>query len=206
MTISPAVRIYLATGATDLRRSIDGLTALVRERFSLDPLSGHLFLFRNRRGDRLKILAWDGAGDDCGSRDRAHGDRRLAGRARASRVRELAPATEARRPLPQTLRKEIRRRQRCPTAPGVRATRRGAEAARRADRDGHRRAARQTASPAPETDRSPAAAGVVTPTADRDRCARRGQTVCVWDGEDAHRRAPAEALWRPCQRMRVRPG
>lgn len=62
LTISPAVRIYVATGATDLRRSIDGLAALVRERFDLDPLSGHLFLFRNRRGDRLKILAWDQGG------------------------------------------------------------------------------------------------------------------------------------------------
>jgi transposase len=62
LTISPAVQIYLATGATDLRRSIDGLSALVRERFTLDPLSGHLFLFRNRRGDRLKILAWDRSG------------------------------------------------------------------------------------------------------------------------------------------------
>ena len=62
LTLSPAVRIYLAAGATDLRRSIDGLAALVRERFTLDPLSGHLFLFRNRRGDRLKILAWDRSG------------------------------------------------------------------------------------------------------------------------------------------------
>jgi transposase len=62
LTLSPAVRIYLATGATDLRRSIDGLSALVREHFALDPLSGHLFLFRNRRGDRLKILAWDRSG------------------------------------------------------------------------------------------------------------------------------------------------
>ena len=51
------VEAAVATGATDLRRSIDGLAALVRERFTLDPLSGHLFLFRNRRGDRLKILA-----------------------------------------------------------------------------------------------------------------------------------------------------
>jgi len=62
LTLSPAVRIYLATGATDLRRSIDGLSALVRERFDLDPLSGHLFLFRNRRGDRVKILLWDQSG------------------------------------------------------------------------------------------------------------------------------------------------
>jgi transposase len=62
LTISPAVRIYVATGATDLRRSIDGLAALVRERFDLDPLAGHLFLFRNRRGDRVKVLAWDQSG------------------------------------------------------------------------------------------------------------------------------------------------
>jgi transposase len=50
LTLSPAVRIYLATGAIDLRRSFVGLSALVREGFTLDPLSGHLFLFRNRRG------------------------------------------------------------------------------------------------------------------------------------------------------------
>jgi transposase len=62
LTLSPAVRIYMATGATDLRRSIDGLSGLVRERLALDPLSGHLFLFRNRRGDRLKVLAWDRSG------------------------------------------------------------------------------------------------------------------------------------------------
>jgi transposase len=62
ITISPAVRVYLASGATDLRRSIDGLSAAVRDRLALDPLSGHLFLFRNRRGDRLKILVWDRSG------------------------------------------------------------------------------------------------------------------------------------------------
>jgi transposase len=62
LTLSPAVRIYLATGATDLRRSVDGLSVVVREHFGLDPLSGHLFVFRNRRGDRLKILVWDRSG------------------------------------------------------------------------------------------------------------------------------------------------
>lgn len=62
LTLSPAVRIYLAAGATDLRRSIDGLSALVRERLGLEPLSGHLFLFRNRRGDRVKVLVWDRSG------------------------------------------------------------------------------------------------------------------------------------------------
>jgi len=62
LTLSPAVRIYVAAGVTDLRRSIDGLSVVVRDRLQLDPLSGHLFLFRNRRGDRLKILAWDQGG------------------------------------------------------------------------------------------------------------------------------------------------
>ena len=62
LTLPPSVRIYLAAGATDLRRSIDALSMLVRERFGLDPLSGHLFVFRNRRGDRLKILVWDRSG------------------------------------------------------------------------------------------------------------------------------------------------
>jgi transposase len=62
LTLSPAVRIYLATGRTDLRRSIDGLSALVRDQLHLDPLSGHWFLFRNTRGDRLKILIWDHGG------------------------------------------------------------------------------------------------------------------------------------------------
>jgi transposase len=62
LTVSPAVRIYVAPGATDLRRSIDGLSALVRDQLHLEPLSGHLYLFRNRRGDRLKILLWDQSG------------------------------------------------------------------------------------------------------------------------------------------------
>ncbi len=62
LTLPPTVRIYLAAGATDLRRSMDGLAARVREHLSLEPLTGHLFVFRNRRGDRLKILHWDRSG------------------------------------------------------------------------------------------------------------------------------------------------
>jgi transposase len=62
LTLPPSVRIFVATGVTDLRRSVDGLSALVREAFGLDPLSGHLFLFRNRRRDRVKILVWDQSG------------------------------------------------------------------------------------------------------------------------------------------------
>jgi len=62
LTLPPSVRIYVAVGATDLRRGMDGLAALVREGMRLEPLSGHLFVFRNRRGDRLKMLLWDRSG------------------------------------------------------------------------------------------------------------------------------------------------
>jgi transposase len=54
-----AVRIFLCTRPTDLRKSFDGLTGLVQECFGQDPLTGHLFLFLNRRRDCLKILYFD---------------------------------------------------------------------------------------------------------------------------------------------------
>jgi transposase len=53
------VRLYLCTMPTDMRKSFDGLHTLVRQVFRVDPLDGHLFLFVNRRGDRVKILWWD---------------------------------------------------------------------------------------------------------------------------------------------------
>jgi transposase len=54
-----AVRIFLCTRPTDLRKSFDGLTGLVQECFDQDPWTGHLFLFLNRRRDRIKILYFD---------------------------------------------------------------------------------------------------------------------------------------------------
>jgi hypothetical protein len=57
ITLPSSVRIYLATGAVDLRKSIDGLGAIVSER-SHDLYSGHLYVFVSRRGDRLKIAAF----------------------------------------------------------------------------------------------------------------------------------------------------
>ena len=57
-----AVRIYLATAATDMRKGFDSLAALVREHLGHDPLSGSLFLFVGRSRDRLKILYWDSDG------------------------------------------------------------------------------------------------------------------------------------------------
>lgn len=62
LTLPPAVRIYVAVEPVDARKSFDGLSAAVREILLQDPLSGHLFVFRNRRGDRLKILFWDRSG------------------------------------------------------------------------------------------------------------------------------------------------
>jgi transposase len=54
-----AARIWLAVEPTDMRRGFDRLAERVRAVIGQDPLSGHLFLFRSRRGDRLKILHWD---------------------------------------------------------------------------------------------------------------------------------------------------
>jgi len=56
---SDARRVYLACGNTDLRKSTDGLAALVREGFNLDPFSPCLFVFCNHRRDKIKILEWD---------------------------------------------------------------------------------------------------------------------------------------------------
>jgi transposase len=58
----PATRIYLAAGATDMRKGFEGLYGLARDRLSCDPLSGHIFLFTNARHNRLKLLFWDGSG------------------------------------------------------------------------------------------------------------------------------------------------
>ena len=53
-----SVRVYLCLSPCDMRRSFDGLHALVRDHLQLDPFAGHLYLFANKRRDRLKILYW----------------------------------------------------------------------------------------------------------------------------------------------------
>ncbi|MCX6620961.1 MAG: IS66 family insertion sequence element accessory protein TnpB [Acidobacteria bacterium] len=60
--LGSATRIYLAAGATDMRKGFDGLFGLVRDRLLCEPLSGHVFLFSNARHNRLKLLFWDGSG------------------------------------------------------------------------------------------------------------------------------------------------
>lgn len=56
---SPLWRIWLCTGPTDMRRGFDRLAAQAEQVTGQDPLNGHLFVFRNRRGDKLKLLMWD---------------------------------------------------------------------------------------------------------------------------------------------------
>jgi transposase len=59
LTLPSAVRVYLACGSTDLRKSIDGLAALVQEGLKLDPFAPSLFVFCNRERNKLKILYWE---------------------------------------------------------------------------------------------------------------------------------------------------
>lgn len=62
LSLPPSVRLFIARGATDMRKSFDTLAALVIDLIDEDPQSGHLFLFVNRRRDRLKVLWWDRSG------------------------------------------------------------------------------------------------------------------------------------------------
>lgn len=62
LSLPPSVRIFLARGVTDLRKSFDTLASLVCDVIEEDPQSGHLFVFLNRRKDRVKILWWDRSG------------------------------------------------------------------------------------------------------------------------------------------------
>ena len=62
VSLPTSVRIWLATRATDLRKSFDSLAELVRQQLQGDPLSGQLFVFRNKRADRIKLLYWDDDG------------------------------------------------------------------------------------------------------------------------------------------------
>ena len=62
LSLPPAVRIFVATASTNMHLSFDRLAALARDVLQQDPLSGHLFVFQNRLGDRVKILYWDRSG------------------------------------------------------------------------------------------------------------------------------------------------
>jgi len=57
-----STRVWLAAGATDMRRGFDGLAAVVQTTLAANPYSGHVFVFRGKRGDLIKVLWWDGQG------------------------------------------------------------------------------------------------------------------------------------------------
>jgi transposase len=62
LTLPPSTKIYLSLAPCDMRKGFDGLSAQVRNILQLDPFIGAVFLFRGKRGDRLKALVWDGSG------------------------------------------------------------------------------------------------------------------------------------------------
>jgi transposase len=62
IALPAGVRVWLAAGATDMRKGFDGLAAAVQLQLSEDPFSGQLFVFRGKAGDRIKILWWSGDG------------------------------------------------------------------------------------------------------------------------------------------------
>jgi transposase len=62
LSLPPSVRIFLCREPADMRKGFDTLAQLVRDHVGGDPLSGHLFVFRSRRSDRLKVLYWDSDG------------------------------------------------------------------------------------------------------------------------------------------------
>ena len=62
MLLPAGVRVHLALGVTDMRKGLDGLATLVQETLKKDPFSGHIFAFRGRRANMIKVLFWDGTG------------------------------------------------------------------------------------------------------------------------------------------------
>ena len=62
ITVPVGAQIWIAAGLTDLRRGFTGLSAIVQVKLEQDPFGGHVFVFRGRRGDLIKVLWWDGDG------------------------------------------------------------------------------------------------------------------------------------------------
>ena len=62
LTLNPHTKVYIARDALDFRKQIDGLSVYVQDILALNPLSAHLFVFRNRTRDKIKVLYWDNNG------------------------------------------------------------------------------------------------------------------------------------------------
>lgn len=94
LTLPPSVRVFICLAPADMRRSLDGLAAMTREVIREDPLSGHLFVFFNRRRDRTKILFWDRSGLALYYKRLERGLFRLSAFEGANRVRAEIEAAE----------------------------------------------------------------------------------------------------------------
>lgn len=94
LTLPPSVRIFVCLSPADMRRSLDGLATMTREILRDDPLSGHLFVFFNRRRDRTKILFWDRSGLCLYYKRLEKGVFRLSALERPKRVRAEVEAAE----------------------------------------------------------------------------------------------------------------
>ena len=84
-----SVRVYLCLTPCDMRKSFDGLHALVREHLELDPFAGHLFVFASRRRERIKILYWDRDGFAVWSKRLEEGTYAVPSGEAAERRREI---------------------------------------------------------------------------------------------------------------------
>jgi transposase len=62
LSFPPSTKVYLSLAPCDMRKGFDGLSAQIRNILLLDPFGGAVFLFRGKRGNRLKALVWDGSG------------------------------------------------------------------------------------------------------------------------------------------------
>lgn len=116
ITVPAGTQIWIAAGVTDLRRGFTGLSAVVQMKLEQDPFGGHVFVFRGRRGDLIKILWWDGDGL-CLFAKRLEWGRFLWPQAENGTV-ALTRAQLSRSPqLPRTSRRAGRCRNRCRALP-----------------------------------------------------------------------------------------
>lgn len=73
IALPSGVRVWLAAGVTDMRKGFDGLAAIIQQALAEDPFSGHVFVFRGKRGDLVKLLWWSGDGLCLFSKRLEHG-------------------------------------------------------------------------------------------------------------------------------------
>ena len=73
IALPAGTRVWLAAGVTDMRKGFDGLAAIAQTAMERDPYSGHVFVFRGKRGDRVKLLWWSGDGMNLFAKRLEHG-------------------------------------------------------------------------------------------------------------------------------------